>query len=202
MRPLPPVCEDPGSSIPTPMAEGCNPFHPIGKWNTLQKLSERHPIAIAIQSYQEQALSHVVNNPPNKRNQAPEKMRFVYDDHVKSKDLTILNFVQGRDPNARGSPIIVRNDVVFLSIAVIARVLDNQNTTTDADVPRNNAKNTRRLTRKHRANHEIKRHLRKTRASYLNERSDGHRSWNCSWSWNCTLRHLRSRNRLETVKNS
>jgi hypothetical protein len=147
------------------MAESRNSFDPIGKWNTLQKLSKGHPIAIAIQSHQEQALSHVVNNPPNKRNQAPEKMRFVHNDDVKPEDLTILKFIQCRNANARRSPIVVCDDIVFVAVPDITRMLDNENTTTDTDVPRDNAENARGFARKHGANDEVKRHLLKTCAS-------------------------------------
>jgi hypothetical protein len=98
------------------MAESCNSFHPIGKWNTLQKLSERHPIAIAIQSHQKEALTHLIHNAPNKRNRPSEKMRFVHDDHIKSYELRISDFVERRNANARRSPIVVRDDIVFVAV--------------------------------------------------------------------------------------
>ncbi len=94
MRSLPPVCEDPRSSIPTPMAESCNSFDPIGKWNALQKFSKRHAIAVPIQPHQKEALSHLVYNAPNKRNQPSEKMRFVHDDDIKSNKLRVSDFIE------------------------------------------------------------------------------------------------------------
>ena len=199
MWPLPPVCEDPGSSISTPMAKSRNSFDPIGKWNALQKFSKRHAIAVAVKSHQKEALSHLIHNAPNKRNQPSEKMRFIHDDHIKFADLTILHLVQCRNANAGCSPIIVCDDIVFVTVPDIARMLDNENATTDADVPRDDAENARGLARKHRANDEIKRHLRETRASYLNERYRPRDFCRC---WNCTVWHLGSRNGLETVKNS
>ena len=202
MRSLPPVCEDPRSSVPTPMAESCNSFDPIGKWNALQKFSKRHAIAVPIQPHQKEALSHFVYNAPNKRNQPSEKMCFVHDDDIKFADLTVLHLVQRRNPNARSSPIVVCDDIVFVAVPNITRMFDNENAATDADVARDDAENTRGFARKHRANDEVERHLRETRASYLNERSHGYRPRDFCRCWNCTVWHLRSRNCLETVKNS
>lgn len=147
------------------MAKCRNPFYPIRKRDALQKFPKRHAIAVSVQSHQKEALLHVIHNPPNKGNKPSEKVRFVDDDNVEPNKLCILDFIQGPNLNARSSPIIVRDDVVFIAIPTIACMFDNKNTTTNADVTRDDAENTRRLARKHRANDEVKRHLLKTCAS-------------------------------------
>jgi hypothetical protein len=141
MRTRMPIGKDARRPIRAPTAKCRELLHRVGKRNTVEKVAlEWTAVGVSVESYKVEVPLVRIYHPLHKGNKVLEKLGFVHNDDLETKDVLQSNVIQVPNSKAR-SPLVVMCSDLVCAVPCIVGMLDDEDGRIHCRITRNNTQN-------------------------------------------------------------